>query len=84
VVQYLQYPFPAGLRVIGHDEFWRAIYDRTSPPPPHHFHGADKVTVLEDTDGDGSFDRHGDFLADLNIATSVLPGRGGVWVLNRR
>ena len=82
VVQYLQYPEPAGLKMVSHDGVWRAVYDKIPPPPPHHFRGKDKITIHEDTDGDGQFDRHKTFLEGLNIATSVARGRGGVWVLN--
>lgn len=83
VVQYRQYPFPAGLKVVGHDEYWRVKYDAfPPPPPPRHTPGADKVTIFEDRDGDGRFESTVDFLTGLNIATSALPGRGGVWVMN--
>ena len=82
VVQYLQYPDPAGLRMVSHDGVWRAVYDQVPPPPPRHFRGKDKITIHEDTDGDGLFDRHKTFVDGLNIATSVARGRGGVWVLN--
>ena len=82
VVQYLQYPFPAGMKVLRYDEYLRAVFDRTSPPPPNHFKGADRITILESTKGDGVFDKAHDFLSDLNIARSVVTGRGGVWVLN--
>ncbi len=82
VVQYLQYPFPAGLKMLSHDGVWRAVYDKVPPPPPRHFRGADKITIHEDTDGDGIFDRHKTFLDGLNIVTAVARGRGGVWVLN--
>ena len=82
VVQYLQYPFPAGLKMVSHDGVWRAVYDKVPPPPPHHFRGKDKITIHEDTDGDGVFDRHKTFVDGLNIATAVAHGRGGVWVLN--
>ena len=34
VVQYMQYPFPNGLKVIGHDEYWRVQYEHFPPPPP--------------------------------------------------
>jgi putative membrane-bound dehydrogenase-like protein len=51
--------------------------------------GHDRITILEDVDGDGSFKKHTTFLDGLNIATSALPGRGGrgpddsgVWVMN--
>lgn len=82
VVQYLQYPFPAGLKMLSRDDVWRAQYDRVPPPPPHHFPGQDKITIHEDTDGDGVFDRHTTFVEGLNIVTAVERGRGGVWVLN--
>jgi len=82
VVQYLQYPHPAGLKMLSHDGVWRAVYDKVPPAPPRHFRGKDKITIHEDTDGDGVFDRHKTFLDGLNIVTSVARGRGGVWVLN--
>jgi hypothetical protein len=84
VVQYLQYPAPAGLKMLSHDSFWRAQYDKVPPPPPHHFVGADKLTIHEDVDGDGRFDVQKTFVEGLNIATSVCRGRGGVWVTNPR
>ena len=82
VVQYLQYPFPAGLKVLKYDEYLRAVFDKVPPPPPNHFKGADRITILESTKGDGVFDKAHDFVSDLNIARSVVTGRGGVWVLN--
>jgi putative membrane-bound dehydrogenase-like protein len=82
VVQYLQYPFPAGLTISAYDQYLRARYDRVPAPPPNHVRGADKITVLEDTDGDGSFESHQDVITGLNITTSVLTGHGGVWVMN--
>ena len=82
VVEYRQYPWPAGLKMVSHDSVWRAVYDRVPLPPPYHFKGADRITIHEDTDGDGTFDRHRTFLDGLNIVTSVERGRGGVWVMN--
>jgi len=82
VVQYLQYPQPAGLTMLSRDSYWRAVYDKVPPPPPHHFKGADKITIHEDTNGDGVFDKHTTFIDGLNIVTAVARGRGGVWVLN--
>ena len=82
VVQYLQYPFPAGLTITAYDQYLRARYDRVPAPPPNHVRGADKITVLEDKDGDGSFESHHDVITGLNITTSVLTGHGGVWVMN--
>jgi putative heme-binding domain-containing protein len=82
VVEYRQYPAPAGLKVVSHDSVWRVVYDRVPPPPPHHFKGVDRISIHEDSDGDGSFDRHKIFLEGLNIVTSIERGRGGIWVLN--
>src|SRR5690348_10165621 len=50
VVEYRQYPDPAGLTVVSRDGVWRAVYDKVSPPPPHQFRGADRITIHEDTD----------------------------------
>jgi len=82
VIQYLQYPFPAGLKIVKYDEYLRAVFDKVPPAPPNHLKGKDRVTILEDKDGDGVYESHKDFLSDLNIARSVVSGRGGVWVLN--
>ena len=82
VMQYLQYPEPEGLKLISKDQFWRAVYDRIPDPPPHGVKGRDKITIHEDTDGDGVYDKHKTFVDDLNIATSFVQGRGGLWVLN--
>ena len=75
VVQYRQYPFPAGLKMMSRDNVWRAVYDKVPPPPPHHFRGEDKITIHEDTDGDGKFDKHTTFVEGLNICTAVERGR---------
>lgn len=82
VMNYLQYPNPAGLSVVSRDKFLRSVYDQIPPPPPRHIRGADKITIHEDTDGDGRFDAHRTFVDGLNLATSFARGRGGVWVLN--
>ncbi len=82
VMQYLQYQFPAGLKIVEYDNHLRAQFDKVPKPPPHGTRGADKITVFEDTDGDGKFDTHKDVITGLNIATSVAIGHGGIWVSN--
>jgi putative heme-binding domain-containing protein len=82
VMQYLQYQFPAGLKVVSYDQHLRAKFDKVPLPPPRGEKGADKVTMFEDTDGDGFFDKHTDVITGLNIASAALPGMGGIWVLN--
>ena len=82
VVQYRQYPYPAGLRMISRDKFYRAVYDRVPEPPPRGAPGVDQVSIHEDSDGDGEFDRHRVFLDDLNLCTSIEFGPDGLWVLS--
>ena len=82
VMNYVQYPYPAGLTMVSKDEYWRAVYDRLPEAPPNHFPGADRISIHEDTNGDGRFDQHTTFVEGLSIATSFAKGRGGVWVLN--
>ncbi|MFN7289575.1 MAG: PVC-type heme-binding CxxCH protein, partial [Pirellula sp.] len=87
VVQYRQYPWPAGLKLISRDNVWRNVYQPPFPPPPPQdenspFRGKDMVTIHEDTDGDGVFEKQKIFLDGLNLATAALKGRGGVFVLN--
>ena len=81
-VQYIQYPVPAGVRVVEYDQYLRAKFDRVPPAPPRHDRGNDVVSIFEDSDGDGTFETQKTFVEGLNIATAALPGRGGVWVLN--
>lgn len=82
VTQYRQYPYPAGIRMVSRDAYYRAVYDRVPPPPPNHDRGADIISIHEDADGDGRFDRHKIFQDGLNMANSALRGHGGVWVMN--
>ena len=82
VVEFKQYPNPAGLKMVSRDKFLRAVYDKVPPAPPHHFPGADRISIHEDRDGDGVYEMHKTFVEGLSLATSVAIGRGGVWVLN--
>jgi putative membrane-bound dehydrogenase-like protein len=82
VSQYLQYQFPAGLKIVEYDNHLRARFDSVPKPPPHGAKGADKITVYEDVDGDGFFDRSKDVISGLNVSTSVVTGHGGIWVAN--
>ncbi|HWE00909.1 MAG TPA: PVC-type heme-binding CxxCH protein [Tepidisphaeraceae bacterium] len=82
VAQYRQYPYPAGLKMISRDMYYRARFDKIPPAPPHQDKGADIVTVHEDTHGDGVFDKHTVVLDGLNMANAAVYGHGGVWVMN--
>jgi putative membrane-bound dehydrogenase-like protein len=81
VIQYLQYPNPEGLKRVAVDRYSRTKYDRVPEPPPRGPRGADRITILEDTDGDGQADRGRDFVSGLNLATGLAFGHGGVFVL---
>ncbi len=81
VIQYLQYPNPAGLKRVAVDRYSRTAYDRIPEPPPRGPKGADRITILEDADGDGRADGAHDFVAGLNLASGLAFGSGGVFVL---
>jgi len=82
VIQYLQYPNPEGLKRVTVDRFSRTKYDRIPKPPPKGPRGADRITILEDTNGDGRMDAGRDFVDGLNLTTGIAFGHGGVFVLN--
>lgn len=83
VAEYRQYPNPEGLKQLSRDKHWRIVYD-TVPQPPGRggLPGKDRISVHEDTDGDGTFETHRVFVDHLNIATAVAPVTKGAWVLN--
>lgn len=82
VAQYRQYPYPAGLKQISRDKYYRAKYDQIPKAPPNHYRGRSKVTVHEDTNGDGQFDKHKVFVDGLDLANAALPDHDGVWVMH--
>ena len=82
VSQYRQYPYPAGLTMLSRDKYYRAHYDKVPAAPPNHDRGADIISIHEDTDGDGMFDRHKVFQDGLNMANAAVRGHGGVWVMH--
>lgn len=82
VMEYVQYPYPAGLKMVSRDSYWRAVYDKKPIAPPNHVRGADRISIHEDTTGDGQFDKHSVFLEGTSITTSFAFDRDGVWVLN--
>ena len=82
LAEYRQYPEPAGLTMLSRDVFLRSVYDKVPPPPPNHFKGKDRISIHEDTDGDGVYDLHKTFVDGLSLASSVAVGRGGVYVTN--
>jgi putative membrane-bound dehydrogenase-like protein len=81
VIQYLQYPNPAGLKRVRVDRYSRTVYDRVPEPPPKGPKGADRITILSDFDKDGRARKAKDFITDLNLATGIAFGHGGVFIL---
>ena len=80
VIEYLQYPNPAGLKPLTVDQYLRTEYDRVPEPPPKGPRGADRIKILEDADGDGRAERVSTFLEGLNLASGLAVGHGGVFV----
>ena len=64
VMQYLQYPNPAGLERVTVDRYSRTAYDRVPEPPPRGPRGHDRLTII-----DGG--RGKDFVAGLNLASGA-------------
>ena len=81
VIQYLQYPNPAGLKPVTQDQYLRTVWDKVPDPPPRGPRGADRITILEDPDAQGRFRKSKDFVTGLNLATALALGHGGVYVL---
>lgn len=81
VIQYLQYPNPAGLKPVEVDQYLRTVYDRLPSPPPKGPRGADRITILEDPDANGHYRKAKDFVTGLNLASGLCLGNGGVYVL---
>lgn len=80
VLQYRQYPHPVGLKPVAVDQYLRTKYDKLPEPPPGGPKGKDQISIYEDTDGDGRADVVKDFLTDLNLASGMVLGYGGVFV----
>lgn len=81
VLQYLQYPNPAGLKALKQDQYLRTIWDRVPEPPPKGPKGLDKITICYDPDENGSYRKSKDFATGLNLATGFCIGNGGVYVV---
>ena len=82
VMEYRQYPEIAGLKMLSRDVYLRAVYDKVPKAPPNHVKGRDRISIHKDTDGDGVYDKHKVFVDGLNLATSFVQGRGGLFVTN--
>ncbi|MDG1894824.1 MAG: c-type cytochrome [Fuerstiella sp.] len=81
VLQYRQFPNPNGLKPVRVDNWLRTQYERLPEPPPKGPKGNDRISIYEDTDGDGRADTAKEFLSDLNLASGMALGYDGVFVV---
>ena len=81
VLQYRQFPNPNGLKPVRVDNWLRTQYDRLPEPPPRGPKGNDRISIYDDADGDGRADRVTHFISNLNLASGMALGYGGVFVL---
>jgi putative membrane-bound dehydrogenase-like protein len=44
------------------------------------FNGKDRIIVLEDTEGDGKFNKRTVFMENLNLVSGIEIGFGGIWI----
>ena len=56
------------------------IEGHTYPQRAPDGQGRDRIVVLEDNDADGSFETKKTFVDDVNLASGIEVGFGGVWV----
>jgi putative membrane-bound dehydrogenase-like protein len=80
VLQYLQYPTPAGLKPVKVDQYLRTVWDKLPEPPPRGPKGADCLTILA-PDEHGKFHKVKDFVTGLNLASGFAIGHGGVFIV---
>ena len=81
VLQYLQYPNPAGLKAVKQDQYLRTTWDKVPEAPPKGPKGLDKITICYDPDENGVFRKSKDFLTGLNLACGFCLGHKRIYVV---
>ena len=81
MLQYRQFPNPNGLKPVKVDNWLRTKYDKIPEPPPKGPKGHDRISIYEDKNGDGKADSVKHFVSDLNLASGMALGHGGVFVV---
>ena len=81
VLQYLQYPNPAGLKAVKQDKYLRTVWDKVPDAPPKGPKGLDRITICSDPDANGVFTKSKDFVTGLNLASGFCLAPGGVYVV---
>ena len=80
VLQYLQYPNPAGLKPVKQDQYLRTVWDGARAAA-EGAEGLDRITICYDPDANGVFRKSKDFVTGLNLASGFCIGNGGVYVV---
>jgi putative membrane-bound dehydrogenase-like protein len=80
VLQYRQFPNPNGLKAVKIDNWLRTKYEKLPEPPPKGPKGHDRISIFEDSNGDGRVELIRHFISDLNLASGMALGYGGVFV----
>ncbi len=80
VIQYLQYPTPAGLKPVEVDRYLRTKYDRVPEPPPHGPRAPTRSPSWKTPTATAAPTRAKDFVTGLNLASALAIGNGGVYV----
>ena len=81
VIQYLQYPTPAGLKPVSVDNYLRTKYDKIPEPPPRGPKGVDRITICELSDDHRHATKFKDFVDGLNLCSGLALGHGGVFIM---
>src|SRR5580765_8609175 len=80
VIQYLQYPPPAGLKPVSVYNYLRTKYDHVPEPPPRGAKGADRITICDLSPDRKHSTKFKDFVNDLNLCSGLALGHGGAFV----
>jgi putative membrane-bound dehydrogenase-like protein len=71
---------PIAFTIDSRGRLWVAEADTYPNRAPEEGQGKDKIIILEDTDGDGRFEKQKVFIEGLNLVSGLELGFGGVWV----
>jgi len=70
---------PAGFDIDERGRLWVAEFRSYQNKKMEY---QDRIVILEDTDGDGRFDKRTVFMDHLNCLTGIAVGMGGVWAMS--
>ncbi|HET8735006.1 MAG TPA: PVC-type heme-binding CxxCH protein, partial [Pricia sp.] len=70
---------PISFTLDARGRLW-VVEGHTYPVPAEEGKGRDRILIFEDTDGNGTLDKRKVFIEELNLASGIEVGMGGVWV----